>query len=59
MIKISLTYGLLFFMGIAAVQWGLGKEINWLEIISMSIVATLIYLLFEWVDKRDEQKEIK
>ena len=52
MVVKSLKFTFFFLIALIAMQWIFRPTINWLEIISMSFIAFLFYLLFEWIDQR-------
>jgi len=56
MIVKSLKFIFFFIIGLIAMQWLFRSEIDWLDVISISFVTFIFYVLFEYVDKRDERK---
>lgn len=57
MVKMGISYGVLFFILLTIWKWASKSDINWLDTISVSIIASLIYVLFQWVDKQDKHKD--
>lgn len=56
MIVKGLKFIFFFTIILIVMQWLFRPEIDWLDVISIAFVAFLFYLLFEFVDKRDERK---
>lgn len=56
MFKKSGQYALFMLTGLLIWQWLFKSVINWGDIIGISVISALLYLLFEWVDKREEEK---
>lgn len=56
MIVKGLKFIFLFTIGLIVMQWLFRPEIVWLDVISIAFVAFLFYLLFEFIDRRDERK---
>jgi len=56
MIIKALKFIFFFTIGLIVMQWLFRPEIDWSDVISIAFVAFLLYLLFEFVDKRDERK---
>jgi len=57
MVKIGIKYGVLFFILITISKWIFNLDIHWLETIGISIIASLIYVSFQWIDKRNKHKK--
>lgn len=55
MFKKSGQYALFMLIGLFIWQWFFRPVINWGDIIGISAASALLYLLFEWVDKREEE----
>lgn len=51
MVRMGIKYGVLFFILLTTWKWITKSDINWLDTIGVSIIASLIYVLFQWTDK--------
>lgn len=56
MVKMGIKYGVLFFILLTIWKWITKSDINWLDTIGVSVIASLIYVLFQWIDKEDKYK---
>lgn len=50
----KILFGFFFFVSLLIFKRLFKSEINWLEVISMSIVVVLVHVLFDWIEERDK-----
>lgn len=56
MIAKSFKFTFLFFIAFVAMQWLFRSEIVWLDIIGISLIVFLLYILFEWSNHSNKNK---
>lgn len=56
MIAKSIIYGVLLFVIIIALEWILKSEVHWQNILFGTILATIVFFVFQLQDKKSEWK---
>lgn len=54
MIAKSIIYGVLLFVIIIALEWILKSEVHWQNILFGTILATIVFFVFQLQDKKSE-----
>lgn len=53
MIKASAKFTVFLFVVLIVAQWIFRSRMDWLEVISISILGFLFHYLFEWIDRKE------
>lgn len=57
MFKNAIRFTISVFVALIISQWIFRPEIVWLDIFGISILVFLFYILFEWIDNKNNSKK--